>query len=84
MDGRSFAHPLLEPTKVFSFVMQDAEPAALDDASFEPDRRLRDQDAVQDHRTRDAIAFTYRTGRGTLTEQMERARHAPGPCGWPP
>ena len=47
-------------------------------------RRLRDQDAVQDHRTRDAIAFTYRTGRGTLTEQMERARHAPGPCGWPP
>lgn len=63
-----------EPTRTFTFMLLHASPEPLPEGTFNADQWLRDQDVVQDYRTRDAIAFRYRLGRGSLAEQMERAR----------
>lgn len=66
--------PIREPTRTFTFMLLDASPEPLPEGTFNADHWLRDQDVVQDYRTRDAIAFRYRSGRGSLADQMERAR----------
>ncbi|NLH99952.1 MAG: hypothetical protein GX446_10745 [Chthonomonadales bacterium] len=66
--------PIREPTRTFTFMLRDASPRPLYEETFNADHWLRDQDVVQDYRTRDAIPFRYRLGRGSLSAQMERAR----------